>query len=331
MPINEYKIAVVNSSTFGLEFPDLISKLNKYGKVDRFNFSPEIKGKELAEKLAGYDFIIASVTPNFSEAFFDNNEDLKLIARHGIGYNNIDIDSASENDVIVTRVSGKSERNAVAELSISLILSCIRKIISANDAVKTSKWDNRNNFIGKELSGSNIGIIGYGHIGSRAAKILKSGFDSNVLVYDPFVKDFKIQQDGFKPVSFEQLLIDSDIISLYSTLNKDNYKLIGKNEIKKMKDKVIIVNTARGELIDEKSLAKGVKFGKIGAVGLDVLTREPPVVDNPLIGLENVIITPHIGAYTDKSLRKMDKKMVEDIINYINEDKIDEVVNSKVL
>ncbi|MFW6256950.1 MAG: D-isomer specific 2-hydroxyacid dehydrogenase family protein [Bacillota bacterium] len=328
---NEYKIAVVNSSTFGREFPELMERLEKIGPVKRFDVSPEIEGKKLAQKLDGYDFAIASVTPNFSEEFFAAQKGLKLIARHGIGCDNVALEAATENDVIVTRVGGVFERDAVAELAISLIMTCVRQIVPANRAVLAEKWEKRREFVGREVSKMTVGIIGYGNIGSRAAEIIKEGFKCEVMAYDPNIADPVIEKNGIRAAGFEEILKEADILNFHASLNEDNYHFIGENEFALMKEGVIIVNTARGELIDSEALAEAVKSGKVAAVGVDVAEREPMLPSNPLFDLDRVVIVPHIGSYTEYSLWEMDVKMVEDVENYVAGKELEEVVNPRVL
>ncbi|MFW5980447.1 MAG: D-isomer specific 2-hydroxyacid dehydrogenase family protein [Halanaerobiaceae bacterium] len=327
----QHKIAVVNSSTFGRYFSDLMERLENIGEVKRFNFDPDIEGGKLAEELKGYDYIIASVTPDFSAEFFAEQEEIKLLARHGIGYDNVDIEAATSSGVIVTNVKGIHERDAVAELALSLIMTCIRDIVPAQQAVIDGDWEARRKFVGNEVSKMTVGIIGYGNIGSRTAEIIKEGFGSEVLAYDPNIADAVIQKNGIKPVGFTEILEKSDILSLHASANEDNYHFIGKEEFELMKDGVIIVNTARGELMVEEELAQAVKDGKVGAVGLDVAEVEPMSSDHPLVGLDRVIIVPHIGGYTDYSLREMDEKMVIDVEKHVAGEIPNQVVNPRVL
>lgn len=331
MPEDKNNIAIVNSSTFGEYFPDLMQRLRNIGVVERINVDPKISGKDLAEKLKGFKFIIASVTPNFTAEFFKYNKDVKLIARHGIGYNNVDIKAATENGVMVTRVLGIHERDSVAELAVSLMLICLRYIIPANKAVLENKWHERKKFVGNELSKLTVGIIGYGNIGSRVAEIIKEGFHSRVIAYDPYIADKVIEKTGVTPRSFEQLLKESDVISLNASLNEGNYHFINKKAFELMKDNVVIVNTARGELINESDFVEAIKSEKIFAAGLDVLETEPINPDNPLLKLPNVYVVPHIGGYGKYSLRKMDEKMVEDIEKLINGQIPDQIVNPEVI
>ncbi|MCS7202772.1 MAG: D-isomer specific 2-hydroxyacid dehydrogenase family protein [Dictyoglomus sp.] len=325
------KIAIVNSSSFGKYFPEHIERLKKLGEVERFEFPEDINGKTLAEKLMGFSIIIASVKPYYNKEFFDYKDKTLLITRHGIGYDNIDIKSATEKGVIVTKVSGEIEREAVAETAIALLMSVIRKIREASLKVKEGKWKERAKFIGWEIKGKTVGVIGFGNIGSRVGEILKKGFDAKILVYDPYLSEEEIAKRGGEKVSLEELLKNSDIISLNCSLTSENYHMLSFKEFSLMKDGVFIVNTARGELIDEKALISALELGKVGGVGVDVVEGEPIDENHPLLKFENVVITPHISAYTYEALKAMGDKVVSDVERVLRGEIPEEVINKEVL
>ena len=328
---HEIKTAIVNSSTFGENFEDLMERLRAIGSVEGFQLEPDVDGKRLAEALEGYQYVIASVTPNFPETFFERTEKLKLIARHGIGCDNVDLEAATEAGVIVTRVAHRAERDSVAELTISLVMTCIRDVIPANEAVEKNQWGRRNEFVGKELSGMSIGIIGYGNIGSRVGEIISEGFGAEVSAYDPNIADSVIEKTGVKSAGFEEVLRNSDLLSFNASLNEDNYHFVGEEEFELMKDGVVIVNTARGELMDESALISALETGKVRCAGVDVLEEEPPSAGSKVRELDNLYVLPHVGSYTEKSLRAMDEKMVEDIEKLVKGKVPEEIVNPEVI
>jgi Phosphoglycerate dehydrogenase and related dehydrogenases len=320
------RIAIVNSKSFGV-YTDALQKLSSIGEVIKIEVPKDISGKDLASKLNGYHFIIASVTPRYNKEFFEHNESVVMIVRHGIGYDNIDIKAAEEKGVIVARVPGWREREAVAEHTIALLLSALRYIPQAYEAVHAGKWSDRAKFIGKELSSLTIGVIGFGNIGSRVAEILKKGFNARIVVYDPFVPRDKILEFGYEYANnLCELLKTSDIVTLHAALTPENYHMINKEAFECMKNGVIIVNTARGELIDEKALIENIEKKKVLAAALDVIEGEPIEADHPLLKYENAIITPHIAAYTWEALKGMDDAVVEAIVSYLNKKPIDGVV-----
>ncbi len=312
-----YKVAVVNSRSFGVNAPDMLEELRKHAQVDFIDVGKRLKGKELAERLKGYHFIIASVTPLYDEEFFRNNKDVLLIARHGIGVDNVDLKAATEEGVIVTRVPGYKERDAVAELAVALCLAVVRKVCYSHQLVKQGKWFERGRIVGFNIRGKTVGIIGIGNIGSRVAEIFAKGFNARVLAYDPYVKPEDAEKVGAQLVDFEILLRESDIIMLHAPLTPQTYHMIGDREFSLMKEGVIIVNTARGELIDTQALIRALESGKVAGAGLDVIEDEPIDATHPILKYENVVVTPHIGANTREGLRGMDESNVEAIVKVI--------------
>jgi len=326
-----YRTAIVNSRTFLVKFPDLEEKLSRLTEVIRLQVPKDIEGKELAKELKGYQFVVASVTPYYSREFFEENEDVILIARHGIGVDNIDLNAATEYGVIVTRVPGYREREAVAELTIALMLSVIRRICSGYEAVRRGRWGERGKLVGFELKGKTIGIIGLGNIGSRVAEILSKGFNAKVIAFDPYVDRETAFKYGAELVGFERLLRESDIITLHCPLTQETYHLLNDEAFRKMKRGIILINAARGELIDTEALIKALREGIVAGVGLDVVEREPIGADHPLLEFENVVIVPHIGANTLEGLRGMDESCVNAIIDVINGKVPEGIVNPEVI
>jgi phosphoglycerate dehydrogenase-like enzyme len=325
------KIAIVNSSSFGKHFPDHIEKLKALWEVERFELPHDMRGKALAEKLMGYSVIIASVKPYYDREFFEYKDKTLLITRHGIGYDAIDIKSATEKGTLVTKVAGIVEREAVAENAIALLMDVMRRVREASLRVKEGKWQERASFMGYEIKDKVAGIIGIGNIGSRVAEILKYGFGAKVIAYDPNLSEEEIQKRGAQPVSLEELLQTSDIISLNASLNEKNYHMLSHKEFSMMKKNVFIVNTARGELIDTEALIKALKEGKVAGAGLDVVEGEPIDDNHPLLAFNNVIITPHTSAYTYECLRGMGDKVVSDVEKVLRGEIPDGVINKEVL
>ncbi|MFU7516997.1 D-isomer specific 2-hydroxyacid dehydrogenase family protein [Clostridium sp. HCS.1] len=311
--MREYRIAIVNSSSFGKVFPEQIDRLKKIGSVDYFQVDNEIHGKELANLLSGYNIIIASVTPFFTKEFFDYKDELLLITRHGIGYNNIDIDAAKEHDTVVTIVPALVERDAVAENNITNLLAVLRKTVESSNRVKADRWEDRAKFVGHTLFNKTVGVIGVGNTGSCVVEIVRNGFRCNVLAYDPYKSELYLQSYGARKVELDELLASSDIICLCANLTEENYHMISKKEIEKMKDDVYISNSARGALLDENAVVEGLKSGKIAGFATDVLEEEPGRKSHPYLAFDNVVMTPHTSAYTLECLEQMGNKCVTDV------------------
>ena len=319
------RIAIVNSKSFG-EYSSAVEELRRIGDVSRISVPSDASGGELASRLDGFHFVIASVTPYYGREFFEGNRSVVMIVRHGVGLDNVDLEAAEEHGVAVARVPGRIEREAVAEHAITLMLLALRKTYQAIEAVRRGGWRARSRFVGWELGSRVVGVIGFGNIGSRVAEILVRGFGSKVLAYDPYVPEERIKSVGAIPADLEELLASSDVISLHAKLTKENYHMLDEQAFRRMKDGVIIVNTSRGELISVQALAKALAEGKVSAAALDVVEGEPIDESHPLLEFENVIITPHIAAYTREALKGMDEFAVRAITAYLEGEPVEGLV-----
>ena len=311
--MTEFNIAIVNSSSFGKIFPEHLKRLNEIGRVEHFSVDGEIPGKELAELLQGFNIIIASVTPFFTEEFFAHKDELRLITRHGIGYNNIDLAAAEKHDTIVSIIPALVERDAVAENNITNLLAILRCTVPADTAVREDRWEDRAQFVGRSLYNKTVGVIGVGNTGSAVVETLRNGFRCKVLAYDPYKSELYLNSHGAEKVDFDTLLTEADIICLCANLTEENYHMIDKAEIAKMKDQVYISNSARGALLSEEAMIEGLASGKIGGFATDVLEEEPGRHDHGYLAFPNVVMTPHTSAYTRECLEEMGKKCVRDV------------------
>src|SRR5260221_4430632 len=269
------KIAVVNSNSFGNTFPEHWKRLKKLGAPRRFQVPSTISGPRLAKLLKGYSCVIASVNPQFGAKFFEAMRgQLRLLARHGIGLNNVDVEAAKRCGVRVTKVAGAVEREAVAEHALALVLACLRKLKPADAAVRQGAWLSRADFVGGELRGRKMGFVGFGNIGSRLGAMLQRGFGAKVLACDP-------KKGGS---SLATLYKEASVISLNCSLTPTNRAFLNARALKRCQPGVIIVNTARGELIDEGAMAAALKSGHVAAYGTDVLSGEPEIkASRPLL------------------------------------------------
>lgn len=307
------QVAVVNSNSFGKVFKEHADELKGFAKIQYFYFPSTVTQSQLAESLQQFDAIVASVTPSFNADFFAQTPRLKLIARHGLGTNNVDLVSATEHHVAVTKVSPKVERIAVSEHAIALLLSLARRVPQANSGIRTLEWGSRIKFLGNELTNKTFGIIGLGNIGSQSAQILKNGFHGDILAYDPFIDEYKFVDAGAKKAELADLLHESDYILIHASLTPSSINLITSEEFGLMKSSVIIINTARGQILNQEALIGALKKKKIQAYAADVFETEPLPKNTPLFNFDNVILTPHIGAYTLESLHGMGDKMIKDL------------------
>lgn len=250
---------------------------------------------ELINIIPPYDAIIVRSIPKVTRPIIEAGKKLKVIARGGIGLDNIDCDAAKEKGITVANTPGASSLS-VAELAIGLMFAASRKIAKADAALKKGQWLKKE-CMGCELAGKTLGIIGIGGIGQALARIAGVlGMEVIATKRDLSSIPPALKELGVTVVSFDELLARADYISLHLPKTAESSLLISEPQFNKMKDGVIFINCARGGIVDEAALAQAVKSGKVAAAAVDVFAKEPPDQDNPLLGLENVILTPHIGA-----------------------------------
>jgi len=317
---------LVTSRSYGRYYPDQLEKLKSVGEVD-FAEKPPLKEDDLLKIIGQYDAVVAGLD-EYTARVIEEAKNLKIIGRYGVGLDNVDLKAATEKGIIVTYTPG-ANTNAVAEHTFALMLALLKKIPQANEAGKKGEW-RRKGGLNWELQGKTLGIIGLGRIGRAVAKMAKA-FDMEVIAYSPHAPREEAEKLGVKLVSLEELLSKADVVSLHTSLTPEKYHMIGEKEFKLMKKTAIIVNTARGELIDEDALVKALKNGDIAGAALDVLEKEPPPPDSELLKLENVIITPHTAAHTWEAVRKMGDMVTEDIIAVLSGKKPKYIANPEVL
>lgn len=242
---------------------------------ERLNLTPQ----ELAQIIGNYDAIITRSGTRITKETIANPGKLKVIGRAGVGVDSIDIAEASKKGIIIINAPG-ANTIAAAELTTGMMLNALRKLPTAHYSLKYErKWD-RKKFMGVELSGKTLGIVGLGHVGSEVAKRAKA-FGAKCLAYDPYIKKSKALDLGVELVEqFDEILERSDIITFHTPLTKETKNMMTKKEIDKAKDGVILINCARGGIINEKDLYDSIKSGKVAACGIDTFEKEP-AIDNP--------------------------------------------------
>lgn len=325
-------ISIVNSSTFGKHFAEHISTLEKFADLRHVTVPADIDGDALAEKIKDSDGIIASVTPRFPRKTLEQCTKLKLLVRHGIGCDNVDLVAATELGIPVSRVKGIVEREAVAEYAIALLMAGSRLLPQGAQAVKNSEWATRSRMVGMELLGKTIGIIGLGNIGSRSAEILSNGFNAKVIATDPYIAKERFAQFNATEVSLEELISSSNAILFHCPLTNETKRMLGKQQFASMKKGAVLVNTCRGELIDEDALVDALKNGPLGSYASDVVEGEPIDGNHRLAKIDNAIITPHLGGYSWESLHGMGQTCVDDMVSvFQNNGVAGELANPEVL
>lgn len=274
----------------------------EYRWAPQLPFSEENVIRELQNADAG----IIDVEPYGESIFSQVKDTAKLLVRFGVGYDKVDLKAADKNGIAVARTTG-ANMTAVAEMALTLMLSCRRRISKYQMRTKTGEWVKD---IGNEIIGGTVGIIGYGCIGRRLAQLL-SGFDCKILAYDPFPKKEMMEADGVELVSLEELLSRSDAVSIHVPYTEQTHHMINRETLRQMKPTAVIVNTARGNIIDEEALYEALSGGWIAGAGMDVFAKEPLPVDSPLLTLENVVLTPHVSSQTTESLWNIYKTAID--------------------
>ena len=252
---------------------------------------------ELKERIRDYDALVVRSSTEVTKEIIEAASKLKVIGRAGVGLDNVDVEAASKQGIIVMNAPG-GNTISTAEHTMSMILALSRNIPQADNSVKQDRWE-RKKFMGVELYGKRLGIIGLGRIGSEVAKRALS-FGMKLCAYDPYLSEEKAKRLEIELLDLKELLKQADYISIHTPLTDDTRHLLSDKEFKMMKKGVRIINCARGGIVDEKALANALKEGKVDGAALDVFEVEPPK-DNPLLKFDNVIVTPHLGASTEEA------------------------------
>ncbi len=273
--------------------------------------------KEIIEGVKDADALISLLSDKIDREIIDSAPKLKVIGNYAVGYNNIDVEYAKKKGITVVNTP-EVLTETTADLAFALILAASRRVVEGDKFLREGKFKGWLPLLmlGKEVYSSTLGIIGAGRIGQAVGRRAKC-FNMKILYYSRSRKMEFEKETGAKFVSFETLLKESDIITIHVPLNRNTYHLISDEEMKMMKDGVILVNTARGEIIDEKALIKYLKKGKFFSVGLDVFENEPNI-NEKLLKFKNVIITPHIGSATEKTRKKMAEMVCNDVARVLS-------------
>ncbi|NVN98020.1 MAG: phosphoglycerate dehydrogenase [Geobacteraceae bacterium] len=282
--------------------------------------------EELLGLIGDYEVIITRSGTNVDKDLLDAGKKLKLVARAGVGIDNVDVDYASSRGVIVVNAPF-GNTNSAAEHTMALLLSVCRNVTKANASLKSGEWK-RGPFTGVELKGKTAGVIGLGKVGGRVATRLKA-FECEVLACDPYIAVKRAHDLGVKLVSHEEIYKNCDIITVHTPLNDETRDMIGNREFAMMQDGVIVLNVARGGVINEEALLENLKNGKIGLSAIDVYSAEPPKSDTlkELISQEKLIVTPHLGANTFEAQINVAVDVSREILNYLDEQPLENAVN----
>ena len=276
-------------------------ELGKYMQVDTHMLPTQ---EELAKLIPDYDVLIMRVDPAINKAILDAAKNLKVIGVCSVGLNHIDMDTAKEKGVQVFNAPGMNA-NAVAELTLSKMLDVARHTIPANYDVKVNKnWD-KYKYVGSELRGKTLGILGFGRIGQRVGELARA-FKMDVVAYDPYLPAHVFEEQHAKSLSIDDVLKVSDYVTIHMPLTDETKHLFNAHSISEMKDGAVVLNMARGGIVEEKAMYEALKSGKLGGYASDVMENElaagglteGATFDSPLFECDNFVVTPHLGAQT---------------------------------
>ncbi len=284
--------------------------------------------KEIFDYVGDVDMVITQHTP-LNKEIIEAAKKCSVIGVCRAGLENVDIDAATKMGIAVSRTMGRNA-HAVSDYTVGMMLAEMRNIARSHAELRKGNWKKQYAnaaFVG-DMYEKTVGLIGFGYIGSLVAKKL-SGFEVNLLVYDPFAKKEDIEAAGGKSVSMEELCRESDIISMHARLSEETQGLLGEKEIALMKPTAYVINTARAGLIDEKALIRALEEHRIGGAGLDVYWIEPPPADHPLMTLDNVTITPHLAGSTKDAFNRTPYLLLKELKRVAAEGNPRWIVNAK--
>jgi D-3-phosphoglycerate dehydrogenase len=302
----KYKILVATRS-FGSTSSKPWDVLNQEDcEIVKADMSQKMTEERLIELLKGVDGAIIGVVPMTAHVI-QNSPGLKVVSMHGVGVDHIDLSAATKAGVVMTNCQGANDQS-VADLTLGLMISIARNIPSVDGSLRKGGWGAH---AGNELWSKTLGLVGLGRIGRGVAK-RALGFDMKVLAHDPYVKP-EDMLPGISIMNFEDVLQQADYVSVHAALTEETRHMIGADQLKIMKPTAYFINTSRGALVDEDALYSALTQKQIAGAALDVFNEEPPK-DSPLLGLENVVVTAHIGAHTRESIERVGIMAAENVL-----------------
>lgn len=253
----------------------------------------------------------------FNRKMIEPAAGLKIIAKHGVGYDNIDVGAATERKIPVT-ITPEANSDSVADHTLMFMLALSRNLLKSDGDLKKGRFTRREHYTGLELGGKTVGIIGLGRVGSRVAKRCALGFGMKVTAYDPFISiEYAGKHHAELVPDLENLLKTSDYVTVHTPLTELTENMIGEKELRMMKPDAFVINTARGGVIDEKALLPALKDRRIRGAAVDVFVKEPVPSENPLLGLDNILVSPHIAGGAREAGVKMATHAAEEIVRVL--------------
>ncbi len=284
----------------------------------------KLPAEELLEIIPEFDALMVRSASKVTKEVIDRAKKLKIIGRAGVGVDNIDIPAATAKGIVVINSPG-GNTIAATEHTMAMMLAMSRNIPIANETMQKGEW-NRKKYVGVELRGKTLGVIGMGRIGSGVAKRAMA-FEMNVIAYDPYINEERAKALGVKVATFDEVIQNADFITVHMPLTPDTKGMIGMAQMKQMKKGVRLINCARGGIIVEEDLAEAVKQGIVAGAAIDVYTSEPVTKDHPLVGVPGIVLTPHLGASTAEAQVRVSTDVAEGIFACLHGDPVATAVN----
>lgn len=285
----------------------------------------------LRQKVADCDGLVSLLNDTIDAAFLDKAPRLKVVSNFAVGFNNIDVKACTERGVCVGNTPGVLT-DATADMAFALLITAARRIVEGHEYTLAGKWKTWEplGHLGQDLAGRTLGVIGMGRIGYALAKRCRGGWDMTILYHDVYKNDKAEQELGARQVDLDTLLRESDFVSLHTDLNEKTRGLINTAQLQKMKKSAVLINTARGPLVDAKALAAALRNETIFAAGLDVTDPEPIAANDPLLKLPNVVIAPHIASATVTTRDQMAEICAKNLIAGLRDEPLPAWVNPEV-
>lgn len=318
----------ISSRSFGRLSDEPIEIIERVAKVEKSVLEGPLKEDDLVNILPLYDGIIVG-TDEVTRKAIESSDRLKVIAKHGAGVDNIDLRAATKMGKVVTYVPA-ANADSVADFTFCLMLALTRNLVDAYISTKSGKWESKE-FVGTEIYGKTLGIIGMGAIGSKVARRAR-GFDMKMICYTDHPEKHREEAEKYD-VTFtdlDTLLRDADIVTIHCKLTQETKGLISESKLALMKKNAFLINTARGPIVDEEAVYKILKEKRIAGAAFDVYSKEPPRADCRLFELRNVIATPHIASYTREAIVNVDLIQARDIVKALSDEKPEFVANPEV-
>ena len=283
----------------------------------------------VVKEIRGVAGVVVRTAP-FPREIIEAADALKVIGRHGVGVDNIDVKAATEKGIVVV-YTPNATATSVAEHTITAIGALAKRAVSYDRATREGRWEIRNSYKAVDLDGKILGLVGIGRIGSMVARRAAAAYNMKVIAFDPYIRPETADRLGVSILArMDDVFGQADVVSLHTPLTPETRGLVNEAKFRLMKPTSFLINFSRGEVVDEKALCMALRSGVIAAAAIDVYDPEPPLRDNPLFGLENILLSPHSAALTEECVIRMATGAAEGIVDVLSGKKPQFIVNPDV-